>query len=107
MKTFGDALSRHLQAHAKHVQVCMKVFQQHRKEFNSVAHRVPQEALQMLQHNKKGKRGDVASASTQAKPANKWRQKSEAFRAAIRDSRVVDTVVKNTSCFGVTVTVRG
>lgn len=82
------------EAHAKHVQVCMKVFQQHRKEFNSVAHRVPQEALQMLQHNKKGKRGAVASASTQAKPANKWRQKSEAFRAAIRDSRVVDKYVK-------------
>lgn len=72
----------------KHAKICVKVFQKQRKAYDVTAHRMPQEALQNLQAQKKkgAKRG--AAAAEEKAPDSKWRQKSEAFRQAMKQAKL-------------------
>jgi hypothetical protein len=74
----------------------VKVFQKERKKFNVAKDRVPEEALQMQQEAKRAERRGGAKAKAkpgqaiQAPASNNWRAKSEAFRSAIKESRMVE-----------------
>jgi len=83
----------------KHEKICVKVFQKERKKFNVQEQRLPEEALK-LQHEAKraqryngtrrqGNRGSAQKLAPENKIPSNWRLKSEAFRRAIKESRVV------------------
>mmetsp|Transcript_41317 Transcript_41317/g.74703 ORF Transcript_41317/g.74703 Transcript_41317/m.74703 type:complete len:397 (-) Transcript_41317:83-1273(-) len=83
-------------AHAKHVPLCVKVFEKSRKTFKAVEQRMPKEAIQASRQAQRGQRtkGPTKAAATAGpgsdKLNTKWKQQSEAFRAAIKDARVVE-----------------
>lgn len=83
------------EAYAKHVQICVKVFVKERKKFNVAAQRMPEEARKLVQENKRAQRRTGASRTAAKEPEtvgkvkSNWRLKSEAFRNAIQESRVV------------------
>jgi len=79
------------QAHSKHVKICQKVFQKKRKVYNMTDHRLPDEPeveqiKRELARNAK-KKGNAKEAPLVNK--NKWRAKSEQFRNAMKDARMV------------------
>lgn len=79
----------------KHEGLCVKVFQQKRKVFNTVEQRLPDGDDGVLQkvrkeaarQAKKGEVGLVVKAEDHKK--SNWRQKSEAFRNAMKDAQIV------------------
>lgn len=79
-------------AHAKHVPLCVKVFQNQRKAFNSKEKMLGDLAREVAQCSKvavKGKgRGKGAQAAEEAKPSN-WKAKSEALRDQMKEARLV------------------
>jgi len=85
------------EAHERHVSICQKVFQQKRKVYNTTEHRLPDasEAPELAEVRRKAalmaKKGEVGIGEDKsAKPAKSaWRQKSEAFRAAMKDAQIV------------------
>mmetsp|Transcript_31306 Transcript_31306/g.71476 ORF Transcript_31306/g.71476 Transcript_31306/m.71476 type:complete len:395 (+) Transcript_31306:68-1252(+) len=80
-------------AHAKHVPLCVKVFEKSRKTFKAVEQRMPKEAIQaskVAQRGQRTKAANKADAPGDKKLNTKWRHQSEAFRAAIKDARVVE-----------------
>lgn len=88
------------EAHARHVKICVKVFKEGRKEFNTMEHRMPAEAVKLAKESRRAQAkasrsrpgGNAASADNRpinAKQMPSWRMKSEAFRQAIKESRVV------------------
>lgn len=83
------------QAHEKHVGICKKVFQSTRKVYNPTEHRLP-DAPELAkvrqsaaQQTRRGQIGIGKAGDDQAKKTA-WRQKSAAFRAAMRDAQVVE-----------------
>jgi len=80
------------EAHAKHVNICVKVFQQKRKVFNVVDQRLP-DAPELVEVRKdaarQARKGIVGISKEVEAPKSAWRQKSEAFRAAMKDAQVV------------------
>jgi len=82
-----------LEAHAKHENICQKVFQNKRKVYNTTDHRLPDDPAlaevrrKAAQQARKGKVGIGEEHDTVKK--NGWRAKSEAFRAAMKDAQVV------------------
>eukprot|EP00931_Biecheleriopsis_adriatica_P009739 TRINITY_DN110806_c0_g1_i1.p1 TRINITY_DN110806_c0_g1~~TRINITY_DN110806_c0_g1_i1.p1 ORF type:complete len:581 (-),score=83.67 TRINITY_DN110806_c0_g1_i1:9-1730(-) len=75
-------------AHQKHVAICQKVFVDKRKAFNVVEQRLPEGAKPPRpEKNKK------PIEPVEAKKAG-WKQKSEAFRAALKEARLVQQYQK-------------
>jgi hypothetical protein len=78
----------------KHEKICVKVFQKERKKFKAAEHRVPEEALKLQQEAKRTQRrensrpGAIKPAGENKLAAN-WRIKSEAFRRAMKESRIM------------------
>lgn len=87
-------------AHAKHVPLCVKVFQKARKPFNVQEQRLPEEAIVAIKkaqiQEKRGgaRRGGDSNATAEKKLNTNWRLQSEAFRNAMKDARVVDKFKK-------------
>jgi len=91
------------EAHAKHVGICKKVFQEKRKVYNTTEHRLPDasEAPELAEVRRKAaqaaRRGEVGIGETKKPaqpPKNNWRIKSEAFRAAMKDAQIVQKFQK-------------
>lgn len=74
-------------AHAKHVLVCKKVFCDKRKAFNVVEQRLPEGAKPPRAEKKSLEPAD-------SKKKCGWKQKSEAFRAALKEARIVQQYQK-------------
>lgn len=88
----------------RHVGICQKVFQEKRKVFNAVKHAVPVEALKAKKaqerQEKQEKRaaGGPGARRPEEQPLKgmpNWKKKSEAFRQAIQQARMVDQYVKD------------
>lgn len=81
------------EAKARHEAICVKVFQKERRKFKAVEQRAPSEALQLQQETKRAQRRDGNKLRpgqvVQNQASNNWRVKSEAFRNAIKESRVI------------------
>lgn len=81
-------------AHAKHVNVCIKVFQKKRKVFNSTEHRLP-DAPELVDVRKaaalNARKGEVGlpTKPEDAPKKTAWRLKSAAFRAAMKNAQLV------------------
>ena len=80
----------------RHVAVCQKVFKQKRKKFETQSKRWSQEGIaqemkenlrQQKREARRGKRG--ADAAAKGKSGAKWRQKSSAFREAMRQNKLI------------------
>jgi hypothetical protein len=81
----------------------VKVFQKQRKKFDPTANRMPEEAMQALTQAKKaevkqakgkgkGKQKAAAAPATEEQELKKqpaWKLKSEAFRNAMKDAKVI------------------
>lgn len=87
------------EAHSKHVKICQQVFQKKRKEYKMIDHRLPDEPemaqikRDLERNSKKGKgKGNGKDALVNK---NAWRQKSEQFRNAMKDARVVSKCQKD------------
>jgi len=87
----------------RHIAICQKVFQQKRKVYNPTEHRLPDaaDAPELAEVRKKAammaRKGEVGIGETKTdKPAKSsaWRQKSEAFRAAMKDAQMVQKFQK-------------
>lgn len=86
-------------AHAKHVGICKKVFQEKRKVYNTTEHRLPDasDAPELAEVRKKAammaRKGEVGIGATKddkdKEKKSAWRIKSEAFRAAMKDAQIV------------------
>lgn len=81
-------------AHAKHVPLCLKVFQNKRKAFNSKEKMLGEnykEAVQASKATQKGGkgRGKGAQAEEGKAPASNWKAKSEALRDQMKEARLV------------------
>mmetsp|Transcript_65930 Transcript_65930/g.157654 ORF Transcript_65930/g.157654 Transcript_65930/m.157654 type:complete len:392 (-) Transcript_65930:93-1268(-) len=76
-------------AHAKHVPLCVKVFEKSRKAFKAVEQRMPKEAISANRQAQKRVKAGKAGGGEE-KLNSKWRHQSEAFRAAIKDARIVE-----------------
>eukprot|EP00747_Dinoflagellata_sp_TGD_P218769 gnl/TRDRNA2_/TRDRNA2_90971_c0_seq1.p1 gnl/TRDRNA2_/TRDRNA2_90971_c0~~gnl/TRDRNA2_/TRDRNA2_90971_c0_seq1.p1 ORF type:complete len:446 (+),score=111.30 gnl/TRDRNA2_/TRDRNA2_90971_c0_seq1:81-1340(+) len=74
------------EALVRHEALCVKVFQKKRKEFNALAHAVPEEALQVKKEEMRAHGGKEAAPQ---KLNAKWKKQSESFRQAIKASRMV------------------
>lgn len=81
------------EAKARHESICVKVFQKERKQFKAVEQRAPAEALQLQKEAKRTQRREGNKSkpgqNVQNQASNNWRAKSEAFRSAIKESRVI------------------
>eukprot|EP00929_Paragymnodinium_shiwhaense_P018558 TRINITY_DN12942_c0_g1_i1.p1 TRINITY_DN12942_c0_g1~~TRINITY_DN12942_c0_g1_i1.p1 ORF type:complete len:510 (-),score=135.03 TRINITY_DN12942_c0_g1_i1:79-1608(-) len=86
----------------RHVKICQKVFQSQRKKFEVAKQRLPEEALKINADAKRAERAAAKKKPTAGgpgqgnseKPAGgkmpAWKMKSEQFRAAMRDAKMVD-----------------
>ncbi|CAE8657168.1 unnamed protein product [Polarella glacialis] len=85
----------------RHMGICVKIFQKQRKTFDAVAHGVSDEAKKAkVSHERKEKQqAKTSKTSMAAAPAPDaggdpgWKKKSEAFRSAIKNARVVDQYI--------------
>jgi len=89
------------EAHAKHVGICKKVFQDKRKVYNTTEHRLPDaaDAPELAEVRRRAalatKKGEVGIGDTskdkkdKKEVKNNWRIKSEQFRAAMKDAQIV------------------
>lgn len=77
----------------KHVGICQKP---KRKVYNTTEHRLPENAPELAEVRRKAKlaakKGEVGIGETSEapKPKSAWRQKSEQFRAAMKDAQIVE-----------------
>ncbi|CAE8617159.1 unnamed protein product [Polarella glacialis] len=82
----------------RHMGICVKIFQKQRKTFDAVAHGVSDEAKK-AKVSHEGQEKQQAKTSMAAAPAPDaggdpgWKKKSEAFRSAIKNARVVDQYI--------------
>eukprot|EP00931_Biecheleriopsis_adriatica_P053741 TRINITY_DN31531_c0_g1_i2.p1 TRINITY_DN31531_c0_g1~~TRINITY_DN31531_c0_g1_i2.p1 ORF type:complete len:596 (+),score=115.81 TRINITY_DN31531_c0_g1_i2:87-1874(+) len=90
-----------MKALQRHMTICQKVFQEKRKAFDAVAQAVPTEAVKAKKtHDRQAKKESKKDASSakandaSAGAAPSWQKKSEAFREAIKQARIVDKFVK-------------
>merc|ERR1719419_1605790 len=81
--------------HAKHENICIKVFQKKRKVYNPTEHRLPDDPAlaevkrKAAQQTRKGEVGIGAKGGDELVKKNAWRIKSESFRAAMKDAQLV------------------
>jgi len=81
----------------KHVNICVKVFQKQRKQFNAMEHAMPKEAIVAAKAAAKQQKKKGVGKGAKAEEAGgkaKWKQQSEAFRQAIKQARLVDKFQK-------------
>lgn len=73
---------------ARHIKICQKVFQQKRKAFDATKQRQAEGADKAAVCRPCGKSKDVKPV------ANNWKAKSEAFRAAMKQNRLIEQYQK-------------